>query len=110
VGSVGVRSARAKKALVNPYERTESVPVESADGSVLASSTVADRGVPHYTCAAMDGYGVRAEEPFDAETRSLVALRVGSEAAGVGEGEAARVHTGSEVPEGESVEVQDRVA
>jgi len=107
---VGVRSARAEKALVNPYERTESVPAESADGTALSSSTVAERGVPHYTRAAIDGYGVRAEDTFDAETRSPVVLWEGSEAAGVGEGEAAWVHTGSEVPEGETVVVQDRVA
>jgi molybdopterin molybdotransferase len=69
-----------------------------ADGRVLAESVVADRNVPHYARAAMDGWAVRAEDTFGAGDRSPAVLR---ESEGrVGPTEAVRVHTGSEVPEG----------
>jgi molybdopterin molybdotransferase len=75
---------------VGPHERTEPVDLGSADGRVLATPVTADRNVPHYERAAMDGYAVRAPDTFGASDRSPAVLR--------GD-EAERVHTGSPIPE-----------
>jgi molybdopterin molybdotransferase len=49
----------------------------------------------------MDGYAVRAEDTFGASGRSPAVLRAaGTEADAIAPGEAARVHTGSAIPEG----------
>ncbi|WP_254273378.1 molybdopterin molybdotransferase MoeA [Haloarcula marina] len=82
---------------VTPHDRTERVPLRAADERVVASPVAADRPVPHYRRAAMDGYAVRAEDTFGATGRSPEQLRVGED---VGPGTAVRVHTGSELPSG----------
>ncbi|PHQ37565.1 molybdopterin molybdenumtransferase MoeA [Halorubrum persicum] len=84
-----------------PHGRTESAPLADADGRVVAERIDAPRPVPNYDRAAMDGYAVRAEDTFGASGRSPAVLRaVGTEADSIAPGEAARVHTGSAVPEG----------
>ncbi|WP_135828163.1 molybdopterin molybdotransferase MoeA [Halorussus halobius] len=115
---------------VDPHERVEERPLEAADGRALAEPVVAERNVPHYPRAAMDGYAVRAEDTFGASDRSPAVLRpsgAASERAGadaVAPGGAIRVHTGSELPAdadavvmieqtdvfGDEVEVFDAVA
>ncbi|MDG5777629.1 gephyrin-like molybdotransferase Glp [Haloarculaceae archaeon H-GB2-1] len=82
-----------------PVERTDQVPLSSAAGRVLAATVVADRNVPHYERAAMDGFAVRAEDTFGASDRSPSVLR-GEDADAVAPGSAVRVHTGSEIPDG----------
>ena len=85
----------------DPHGRTESVPLADADGRVVAEPTDAPAPVPNYDRAAMDGYAVRAEDTFGASDRSPAVLRaVGTEADSIAPGEAARVHTGSAVPDG----------
>ncbi|MWV63848.1 molybdopterin molybdenumtransferase MoeA [Halorubrum sp. JWXQ-INN 858] len=81
-----------------PHGRTESVPVADADGRVVADPIDAPAPVPGYDRAAMDGYAVRAADTFGASDRSPAVLRATDGA--VGPGEAARVHTGSDLPEG----------
>ena len=85
-------------AAVTPHERTERLPLADADGRALAEPAVAPADVPSYDRAAMDGFAVRAADTFGASDRSPNVLRVvdGS----VAPGEAARVHTGSDVPDG----------
>ncbi|OYR49793.1 gephyrin-like molybdotransferase Glp [Halorubrum sp. Eb13] len=84
-----------------PHGRTESLPTADADGRVVAEPIDAPAPVPSYDRAAMDGYAVRAEDTFGASDRSPAVLRAaGTEAESVAPGEAARVHTGSAVPEG----------
>ncbi|SDF64654.1 molybdopterin molybdotransferase [Halorubrum xinjiangense] len=86
---------------VTPHERTESVPVEAADGRVVAEPIDAPAPVPGYDRAAMDGYAVRASDTFGAGDRSPAVLAAKSaEADAVAPGEAVRVHTGSAVPGG----------
>jgi len=92
---------------VSPHGRTESVPLPSADGRVVAEPVDAPAPVPSYERAAMDGYAVRAEDTFGASSRSPAVLRTAGDGtaepgdvAAIGPGEAARVHTGSAVPEG----------
>ena len=72
------------------HDRTERVVLEDADGQTVATAVTAERDVPHYRRAAMDGFAVRAEDTFGASDRSPAILR---------EDEAERVHTGSAVPE-----------
>jgi molybdopterin molybdotransferase len=83
---------------VAAHDRTERVPLTAAAGRVLAEPVTADRPVPHYARAAMDGYAVRAADTFDAGDRSPAVLRAGS--GEVGPGESVQVHTGSELPQG----------
>jgi molybdopterin molybdotransferase len=85
---------------VDPHDRSESVPLGDADGRVLAEPATSTRPVPHYPRAAMDGYAVRAEDTFGASDRSPVALWTAGNDDGVAPGTAARVHTGSELPDG----------
>ena len=82
---------------VSPHERTEDVPLRDADERVVAGEITAERAVPHYRRAAMDGFAVRAEDTFGASQRSPASLRVDET---VTTETAARVHTGSELPEG----------
>jgi molybdopterin molybdotransferase len=82
---------------VAPHDRTEEVPLTSADGRLLAEEVVAARNVPHYPRAAMDGYAVRAADTFGASDRSPEVLGNVEEMEPSG---AVRVHTGSELPEG----------
>jgi len=103
------RLADARKRLRDAVElhgRTEEIPIQSADGRVLAEAVVAARNVPHYPRAAMDGYAVRAADTFGASDRSPEVLR---HAGGPDEADvpdevppngAVRVHTGSELPAG----------
>ncbi|MGQ3411355.1 molybdopterin molybdotransferase MoeA [Natrinema sp. LN54] len=88
---------------------TETVDVDRADGRVLAAPVTSARDVPHYERAAMDGYAVRAADTFGASDRSPEVLRIAEPAEAGGEhatadridpGTAARVHTGSALPEG----------
>ncbi|MFC6890631.1 gephyrin-like molybdotransferase Glp [Halorubrum trueperi] len=92
---------------VGPHGRSETVPIDGADDRVVAEPIDAPTPVPSYDRAAMDGYAVRAEDTFGASDRSpavLRAAREGRTAAGdvdaIAPGEAARVHTGSAVPDG----------
>ena len=94
------RTAAARAELleaISPVERTERVPLGAADERVVARTLDAQRAVPHYERAAMDGYAVRASETFGASDRSPGSFRVGDS---VGPGTAVQVHTGSELPAG----------
>jgi molybdopterin molybdotransferase len=87
-----------------PFER---VPLEQADGRVLAHDVVADDVLPRWDNSAMDGYAVRAADVASAAPGRPVVLRVladlaaGSDAEPhVGPGTAARIMTGAPVPPG----------
>ena len=86
--------------VVSPHGRTDRVPLRVAEGRALAEPVSAVRNVPHYARAAMDGWAVRAEDTFGAGDRSPAVLREADREGPVGPNEAARVHTGSELPEG----------
>ncbi|MEZ3164347.1 gephyrin-like molybdotransferase Glp [Halorubrum sp. RMP-47] len=98
------RVAEARATLLDavaPHDRRESVPIDAADGRAVAEPIDAPAPVPGYDRAAMDGYAVRASDTFGAGDRSPAVLAAKSaEADAVAPGEAARVHTGSAVPEG----------
>lgn len=94
-----VATARAQwLELVEPLERTESSDLRSSRGRVLATDVAADRDVPHYDRAAMDGWAVHARDTEGASRRQPRELEIVE--GHVGDGEATRVHTGSELPPG----------
>jgi molybdopterin molybdotransferase len=98
------RVAPARERLLSvasPHDRTERVSLTAANGRVLADPIAARRAVPHYARAAMDGYAVRARDTFGAGERNPGVLRRRAvEEGAVAPGEACRVHTGSELPDG----------
>ena len=49
-----------------PLDRTERIDLDEGGGRVLAASVVADRDVPPFNRAAMDGYAVLAKSTFGA--------------------------------------------
>jgi molybdopterin molybdotransferase len=90
---------------VDPHDRADPLTVSRADGRALAAPVAARRDVPNYDRAAVDGWAVRAEDTFGASDRgpatlSVLADGVPEAADAVDPGEAARVHTGSPVPDG----------
>lgn len=82
---------------VQPINRIESVPVEGADGRIIAAVVVSEMNVPHYRRAAMDGFAVRAEDTISASPTSPVILELTG--GDVATGTCRRVHTGSVMPE-----------
>lgn len=55
--------------------RTERLPIEQADGRVLASPITADQDVPAFDRAAMDGYAVIASDTTRASADAPIRLR-----------------------------------
>lgn len=91
----------AKEAIltqITRHDRTEIVHVSGAQERVTSQPVSAARSVPHYARAAMDGFAVRAEDTFNAGSQSPVTLQ--ETTTDVAQGEAKRVHTGSELPSG----------
>jgi molybdopterin molybdotransferase len=58
-----------------PMDRVERIPIEDADGRVLATAITADQDVPAFDRAAMDGYAVMASDTAGASPEAPVALR-----------------------------------
>jgi molybdopterin molybdotransferase len=91
----------------------EEVPLEKADGRVLAYDLKARRTQPPADVSAMDGYAVCASDVAQAPARLKV---IGEVPAGrpfnaqVGPGEAARIFTGGFVPDGADVVVVQELA
>ncbi len=81
----------------------EKVPLQDADGRVLAVDLTALRTQPPANVSAMDGYAVRAEDAASAPVRLKV---IGEVAAGrpfnaaIRPGETARIFTGGVMPDG----------
>ena len=83
---------------------TERLALSAADGRLLAERVSAARDVPHYERAAMDGYAVHAADTHGASVRSPAVVRIARTdaevATSIEPGTAARVHTGSPIPDG----------
>ncbi|GAA2720791.1 molybdopterin molybdotransferase MoeA [Cellulomonas aerilata] len=100
-----VEHRRAALALVAPLP-SERVPLDAAEGRVLAGDVRADAALPRWDNSAMDGYAVRAEDVAGAPDgpvvlRVLADLPAGSDAEpDVVPGTAARIMTGAPLPPG----------
>ena len=58
-----------------PIGRTERVPLDDANGRILATEVISARDVPPFDRAAMDGYAVIAEDTFGAGRQTPKRLR-----------------------------------
>jgi molybdopterin molybdotransferase len=87
--------------------KTEIVPLDQANGRVLAEDFVSPENLPGFTRATMDGYAVKAASTFGASESGPAFLTInGSVAMGevpdfsVGSGQAAHISTGAMLPDG----------
>jgi molybdenum cofactor synthesis domain-containing protein len=92
---------------VKPIDRWEPVPLAEASGRVLVRDVTAERDVPPFARAAMDGYAVVAEDTLGAsrlEPRTLTLVETiftgQMPARAVAPGTCAGIATGAPVPEG----------
>ncbi len=89
---------------VQPVAGTESVPLTTARGRVLAGDVIAPIDLPPFDNAAVDGYAVRHRDlAAQSETRLAIGgrLTAGSTAAGpISAGQAIRIFTGAPMPAG----------
>src|SRR5262245_12773788 len=82
---------------------SESVPLASALGRILAEDVIADSDLPPFDRSQMDGYAVQAKDTENGSARLRI---VGESVAGAGwpndlqAGEAVRIMTGAPVPAG----------
>ena len=90
-----------------PLDRTVRVGLAEANGRVLAAEIVADRDVPPFDRAAMDGYAVVAADTSGAGPQAPAELRcVGTVHTGeaatraLGAGECIQIATGAPLPDG----------
>ncbi len=95
----------------------EPVPLTQLAGRVLAEAVVSAVSVPGFARAAMDGYAVRGEDTFGADTSNPLPLAIVGEAFPAqpfpGElrpGQAARVMTGAPLPAGANAVLQAEAA
>jgi molybdenum cofactor synthesis domain-containing protein len=112
--TISLEEAKAAiDAAMRPLDRTERVPPADANGRVLARDIVAAADVPPFARAAMDGYGVRAEDTFGAsrgEPKTLTCVEkvfTGQVAVRhVGPGSCIEIATGAPMPSGADAVVQ----
>jgi molybdopterin molybdotransferase len=106
-GLVPVDEARDRVlSQIKPLQPLE-LPLQEAEGCVLAQQVVAGADIPDFASSAMDGFAVRSGEVGDATPSSPVELRIVGRAligqrpeATVGGGEAVRIATGAPIPAG----------
>jgi molybdenum cofactor synthesis domain-containing protein len=104
--SLGEARAIIDRAIVS-IDRVERIPLEQANGRVLAETVISSADVPPFSRAAMDGYAVRAEDTAGASRSAPRMLRciekvfTGQLAVqSVGPGECIEIATGAPMPAG----------
>ncbi|THD47934.1 MAG: molybdopterin molybdotransferase MoeA [Bradyrhizobium sp.] len=89
---------------VSAVDEIEAVPLEKADGRILAGDISASLPLPPFTNSAVDGYAVRSSDlPLREEAAFPVSGRIQAGASAgepVKPGHAARIFTGAPMPEG----------
>lgn len=106
--TISLEEARAIiERTVCPIDRPELLPLQQANGRVLAQDVVSTADVPPFSRAAMDGYAVRAEDTAGASrTTPRVLRRIETIYTGqvpqqrVSSGECAEIATGAPMPDG----------
>lgn len=104
---VPVEEARERiLARISPLQPLE-LPLQEAEGCVLAADLVAEEDIPAFASSAMDGFAVRSSDVAAATPGSPAELRIVGRAligqrpeATVGGGEAVRIATGAPIPAG----------
>lgn len=89
---------------VTPHGRTETRRIDAVDGRILAEPITAERNVPHYRRAVMDGYAIRGSVTEGATQDTPVELQRTD--SGIDDGTATYVHTGSKLPVGSDTVVR----
>jgi molybdopterin molybdotransferase len=104
-GWLELEDAQARLLALAPQMGSEEVPVSEALGRVLAKACIARRTQPPADLSAMDGYAVRGTGPWSVVGES----RGGAPFEGsLADGEAVRISTGAEMPDGgEAVLIQE---
>jgi molybdopterin molybdotransferase len=104
------KAREAMRACIAPVPDTESVPVRSALGRVLAQEIVPTLDVPAHDNSAMDGYAVRFAD-LGQPLREIGTALAGKPFAGaLGAGECVRIMTGAVMPAGaDTVVIQEIV-
>jgi molybdopterin molybdotransferase len=91
---------------VSAVHEIETVPLEKADGRILAGDISASLALPPFTNSAVDGYAVRSHDlPLREDVALPVSERIqagASAQAPVKPGHAVRIFTGAPMPEGAS--------
>ena len=106
-GLVPVEEARERVlSQIKPLQPLE-LPLQEAEGCVLAQDVVASSDIPDFASSAMDGFAVRSSDVAGATPASPVELRIVGRAlmgqrpeSTVGGGESVRIATGAPVPAG----------
>jgi molybdenum cofactor synthesis domain-containing protein len=105
---ISLEAARAiLDATGTPIDRTETIPLEDANGRVVAADIIANDDVPPFSRAGMDGYALRASDTRGASRAASRTLkRVHTLYTGqvspvpVGEGQCIEIATGAPLPAG----------
>ena len=106
-GLVPVEEARERVlSQIKPLQPLE-LPLQEAEGCVLAQDVIAGSDIPDFPSSAMDGFAVRSSDVAGASPASPVELRIVGRAligqrpdATVGGGETVRIATGAPIPAG----------
>jgi molybdenum cofactor synthesis domain-containing protein len=92
---------------VKPIEKTDRIRLEESINRVLAQNIIAEKNIPPFDRAAMDGYALKAEDTFSASDNNPVSLKTSSvlhagETAKktISRGEVIRIATGCKIPIG----------
>ena len=104
---LSVAEARARILAKFQPVRTEMITLSQAAGRILAAEIVAADDLPLFNNSSMDGFALRADDSTHAAPASPVSLRVVADIpagstpkVSLGPGEAARIMTGAQLPEG----------
>ena len=89
---------------------SEAAALEGSAGRILAATAVARRAAPPFACSAMDGYALRAGEGASATLPVAQIVYAGDAPRPLAPGEAARIFTGGQVPEGADAVIQSELA
>jgi len=96
-----VEALEAALAIVEPMAATDNPPLEACGRRVLAEPVIADRDLPPFNRAQMDGYAVRAAEVGRVEAFPVVATISAGMAAAVAvpPGHCVKIATGAPLPD-----------
>lgn len=102
--------ALLKLAESEPIRELESVPIDEAEGRVLAEPLIATLDLPPWPNSAMDGYALRQQDLHGEPLRVSQKVFAGTQPEPLEPGSCARIFTGAPMPQNaDSVEMQEHV-